>query len=205
MFASYPVRILLTILVTLGGIALMVVILAAAPNFFLGILFLLPLVPLLRLIGDLANPDVDVALEAGVLLRHYLGVLFLLVVMLAGILMALVLAIPALIVLASGLALLIGCVALLLWGLQYGFGVSLGRPLDADEWQLGLLIMLGGGGVGVLALGLIVVAMQLKERFEQPVWQWIHHWRNRIEGQEGAVADARAEKNPAEAGFKRRD
>lgn len=178
---NYPFRMLLAIAITIGGIFVISAILANAPNFFIGMLYLIPIVPLLRLIGDIANPDEHVSLEPWLLLKRYLAVLFLLVMMLGAIAMVVPVMAVGLGILGAALAILVGVVGLLLWSFQYGLGITLARPLAPDEWQPALLALGAGIGVGLAAFGLAYLGTVLKDRYEERFWQLVHRVRDQID------------------------
>ena len=179
-FDSYPLRILLAIGVLITSLFVIATVLVQAPNFWLGILFLVPIVPLLRVIGDIANPDVNLVLRPRLLFQHYLAVLLMLVLTFSVLfLMAAVVPIGLAIV-AAALAILVGTFGLLLWLLQYGFGLTLGRSLDPNEWQGNLLILGAGIAVAALGFGLLYLGIMIKRRLEGPFWRMFDRLRKQI-------------------------
>lgn len=180
-FDSYPLRMLLAIVVTIGGIMLIIGIVASAPNFFVAMLILLPLVPLIRLVGDIANPDVDVPLQPWILLRDYLLGGFFLLLMFGAILLTAPVVAVGLTLLGAALAVLVGVVGVVLWILQFGLGVTLGRPLAVGEILDSLLFLGGGVCAGLLALGLAYLGIRLKNHYEAAFWQGIEQIRARID------------------------
>jgi hypothetical protein len=105
---------LLAIAITIGGIMLIIGIVNSAPNFLVAMLILLPLVPLLRLVGDIANPDVDVPLQPRILLRDYLLGGFFLLIMFGVILLTAPVVGVGLAMFGAALAVLVGVVGVLL-------------------------------------------------------------------------------------------
>jgi hypothetical protein len=179
-FDSYPLRMVLTIGITVGGIMLIIGIVRSAPNFLVAMLILLPLVPLLRLVGDIANPDVDVPLQPRILLRDYLFGGFFLLIMFGAILLTVPVVGVGLTMLGAALAVLVGVVGVLLWALQYGLGITLGRSLAFTEIWDSLFYLGAGIGAGVLAFGLVYLGTIIKDRYEGPLWHWIEQVRARI-------------------------
>jgi hypothetical protein len=180
-FDSYPLRMVLAIAITIGGIFLIAAIFARAPNFIVGMLILIPIVPLLRLVGDIANPDVDVPFRPRVLLQYYLQVLFILVLMLGAIALVIPVVAVGLGMLAAALAILVAVVGLALWAFQFGFGITLARTLEYEE-LFGLLLLLGAGiGGGALALGLMYLGTLIKDRADKPFWRAVDRVRMRID------------------------
>jgi hypothetical protein len=172
---------LLAIAITIGGIMLIIGIVNSAPNFLVAMLILLPLVPLLRLVGDIANPDVDVPLQPRILLRDYLLGGFFLLIMFGVILLTAPVVGVGLAMFGAALAVLVGVVGVLLWVVQYGLGITLGRPLAVTEIWDSLLYLGAGVGAGVLAFALAYLGTIIKDRYEAAIWRWIELVRARID------------------------
>jgi hypothetical protein len=180
-FDNYPLRILLSIAVIIVTCIVIVGIIASAPNFIVGMVILIPIVPLLRIVGDIVNPNVALPLNPRTLLRHYLAVLFLLVLMLGAIVLVLPVAVVSFAILGAALVILLAGVGLLLWGLQHGLGITLARPLPFAEW-LPLLLLLGAGiGGGAIALGVAYLGLAIKNYVEAPFWRFVDRLRAQID------------------------
>jgi hypothetical protein len=168
--AWYPARLLATVAVTFGGIALITYLFVTSRTLLGGALLVLLLVPLVRVLGDALNPGVRNPVRLADYARRYLAVLFVLSLYLGLLLLLLPALVLALGVLAGALLALVTGIGVVLWGLQHWLGMDIGRTMSTEEGRslmlAFLLALVGGFG----CLGLLTVLMKLKQRIEEPFW-----------------------------------
>jgi hypothetical protein len=178
----YPVRMLAAVVVSIGGVVLLLILLVNTRNWVLMGLLVGLLVPLVRVVADALNPDIPNPATLAGYARRYLAVLLVLCVHLV----ALAALAPALLLALGILGAVLGCivalVGLLLWVLQHWAGAQTGRPLGADEWQPMLLLLVGAVAGGGACLGLLTGLMYLKDRLETPFWNIVYTLRDRLNG-----------------------
>lgn len=177
-YESYALRLLLTILVLVVGLIWIGFIIATAPNFWVGLVYIIPFVPLIRIVSDIVNPEVNLPLIPRVLLRTYVQLLFWLGVSLGAIVGGMPLMALGLAMLGALLAVFLGAVGLLLWVLQYGLGIQAARDFDPNEWLGALLVM--SGGLLVLGVGYAIFTLgsHIWKHMEQPLVDGLHAlWR----------------------------
>jgi hypothetical protein len=178
----YPVRILAAVVVSIGGVVLLLTLLANARNWVVMGLLVGLLVPLVRVVADALNPDVpNPAMLVGYA-RRYLAVLLVLCVHLVALAALAPVLLLALGLLGAGLGFIVALLGLLLWVLQHWSEVQTGRPLGADEWQPMLLLLAGAVAGGGACLGLLTGLMHLKDRLEPPFWNIVHTLQDRLTG-----------------------
>jgi len=178
----YPVRLLAAAGVSIGGILLLLELLTSGGNWLvIGVLVVL-VVPLVRVVADVLNPNEPTLTTAAGYGRRYLAVLLTLCVhllYLAALAPVMLLAVG---VFGAVLGTIVALVGLLLWVLQHWAGAQMGRPLGADEWQTMLLILAGAVGGGGACLGLLALLLDLGKRLETPFWNIVRTLQDRLTG-----------------------
>jgi hypothetical protein len=178
----YPVRILAAAVVSIGGIVLLLILLANARNWVVMGLLVGLLVPLVRVVADALNPGApNPATLAGYARRYLAGLLELCVHLVALAALAPVMLL-GLGLFGAVLGFIVALFGLLLWVLQHWAGAQAGRPLGADEWQPMLLLLAGAAAGGGACLGLLTGLMHLKDRMETPFWNIVRTLQDRLTG-----------------------